>query len=322
MQLGNFLEEKVLRGQTISKEEAQALAGLQEADLYSLFTAAARIRDARAGKKVDLCSIINAKSGHCSENCKFCAQSAHYRTKAPVYDLLSQEEILERARQMEQEGAQRFSLVLSGRGVQEQDFERILDIYELLARETNLQLCASLGIIDQAKAAQLKKAGVSMYHHNLETSESYFPQICTTHGFQDRIETIKAVQSAGLDVCSGGIFAMGESMEQRLEMAFTLRELGVKSVPINILNPIEGTPLAGQPLPHPMEILKTIAIYRFILPEAMLRFAGGRERALRHVEAMGYWAGINACLVGSYLTTSGRTVKEDLQTIEDMGLIV
>jgi len=318
----NRLEEKVLAGQDIAEEEARELAEIEGSDMYQLFAAASRIRDLRAGKKVDLCSIINAKSGQCSENCKFCAQSAHHPTEVDVYNLLDEQSILERALQMEAEGAKRYSLVTSGRGISEGDFDKALGIYRRLARETNLKLCASLGIITEDMARSLRETGVTMYHHNLETSESYFPQICSTHSYQDRINTIKACQAADLEVCSGGIISMGETMDQRLEMAFTLRELKVQSIPINVLNPIVGTPLESQRVLPPLKILQTIAIYRFILPEAMLRFAGGRENALRNLQAMGYLAGINATLVGSYLTTSGRTVAEDIQMILDMGLEV
>ena len=318
----NRLEEKVLAGQEITQEEARELGELDGSDLYQLFAAASRIRDMRAGKKVDLCSIINAKSGLCSENCKFCAQSAHHQTEVDVYDLLDEQSILERALKMEAEGAKRYSLVTSGRGISEGDFVKALGIYRRLARETNLKLCASLGIITEDMARRLREIGVTMYHHNVETSESYFPHICTTHSYQDRINTIKACQAADLEVCSGGIISLGETMGQRLEMAFTLRELKVQSVPINILNPIVGTALENQRVLPPLEILQTIAIYRFILPEARLRFAGGREKALRNLQAMGYLAGINATLVGSYLTTSGRTVAEDIQMILDMGLEV
>ena len=318
----NRLEEKVLAGQEITQEEARELGELDGSDLYQLFAAASRIRDMRAGKKVDLCSIINAKSGLCSENCKFCAQSAHHQTEVDVYDLLDEQSILERALKMEAEGAKRYSLVTSGRGISEGDFVKALGIYRRLARETNLKLCASLGIITEDMARRLREIGVTMYHHNVETSESYFPHICTTHSYQDRINTIKACQAADLEVCSGGIISLGETMGQRLEMAFTLRELKVQSVPINILNPIVGTALENQRVLPPLEILQTIAIYRFILPEARLRFAGGREKALRNLQTMGYLAGINATLVGSYLTTSGRTVAEDIQMILDMGLEV
>lgn len=316
------LEEKVLAGQEITQSEARKLGELEGADLYQLFAAASRIRDLRAGKKVDLCSIINAKSGACSENCKYCAQSAHHQTDVEVYDLLDEESIIERAHQMEAEGAKRYSLVTSGRGISEEDFVRALSIYRRLDRETNLKLCASLGIITEDMARRLRATGVTMYHHNLETSESYFHHICTTHSYQDRINTVKACQAAGLDICSGGIISLGETMGQRLEMAFALRELSVQSVPINILSPIVGTPMEHQRVLSPLEILQTIAIYRFIFPGAMLRFAGGRESALRNLQAMGYSAGINATLVGSYLTTSGRTVAEDIQMILDMGLEV
>ena len=318
----NRLEEKVLVGQEITQEEAEELGKLAGSDLYQLFAAASRIRDLRAGKKVDLCAIINAKSGACSENCQYCAQSVHHQTDVHVYELLDEEPIIARALQMEAEGAKRYALVTSGRGIHEEDFVKALGIYRRLARETSLKLCASLGIITEDMARRLREAGVTRYHHNLETSESYFPHICTTHSYQDRINTIKACQTADLDVCSGGIISLGETMGQRVEMAFALRKLKVQSVPLNILSPIIGTPLESQRVLPPLEILQTIAIYRFILPQARLRFAGGRESALRNLQAMGYLAGINATLVGSYLTTSGCTVAEDIQMILDMGLEV
>ncbi|MBE0448418.1 MAG: biotin synthase BioB [Actinobacteria bacterium] len=314
------LEKKVLDGAGISREEAIQLSRLGDATLYRLFAAAGNIRDVRAGKCIDLCSIINAKSGGCSEDCKFCAQSSHYHAKVEIYGLLSIEEVLERAHQMESLGVKRFSIVISGRGIGKKDLERVLEIYRCLNRETNLKLCASLGIIDRQVADKLKAVGVSMYHHNLETAESYFPHICTTHSYVERVETIRAAQEAGLEVCSGGIISMGETMDQRLELAFTLRELGIKSVPVNILNPIKGTGLEGREILPPLEILKTIAIFRFILPGAMLRFAGGRENALRQLQALGYIAGINASLIGGYLTTPGADIGQELQMIRDVGL--
>lgn len=316
------LEEKVLAGQDITGEEAGELAELSGSDLYHLLAAASRIRDHLAGKKVDLCSIINAKSGHCSEDCKYCAQSAYHDTATEVYGLLDEEPIIKRALLMEAEGAQRFSLVMSGRGPNKTDFGKILTIYDRLAQATHLKLCASLGIISTDMAKSLQEAGVSVYHHNLETAASFFPQVCSTHRYEDRINTIKACQTADLPVCSGGIISMGESMAQRLELALALRELGIQSVPINILNPLPGTALAEQPLLTPWEILQTIAIFRFILPRATLRFAGGRENGLRGLQSLGYFAGINAALVGSYLTTTGRTVAEDIQMIRDLGLEV
>lgn len=321
-QLINDMQNKVLSGEDITMEEARQLTRLKGTDLYQLFAAAARIRDVRAGKKVDLCSIINARSGNCTEDCKFCAQSGHYHAQVEIYGLLDEERVLERARQMEAEGAARFSLVTSGRDIGEDDFAKVLSIYRRLAAETNLKLCASLGIITREMAEALRKVGVIMYHHNLETAASYFSQICTTHTYAERVATIKAAQAAGLEVCSGGIISMGESMEQRLELAFALKELGINSVPINILNPIAGTGLAGQPVLPPLEILTTIAVFRFILPEAKLRFAGGRENALGDLQVLGYLAGINAALVGSYLTTSGRSVAADMQMIKDIGLEV
>lgn len=318
----NTLYNKVMAGGEITFEEALALSKISDSELYQLFTAANAIREKFTGDVVDLCSIINAKSGHCSEDCKYCAQSVFHDTGVQVYELLDIDTILERAYEMESQGVRRYSLVMSGRGITDKDFEQVLKIYQTIKSKTSLKLCASLGIIDYQKALQLKEVGVTAYHHNLETAESYFPQVCSTHTYQERVETIKAVQKAGLNVCSGGIFSMGETLEQRIEMAFALKDLSIKSVPINILNAIKGTEFQDMKLISPREILKTIAIFRFILPDAFLRIAGGRENALRDLQSMSFLAGINAALVGSYLTTSGRTIKEDLQMITDLGLEV
>lgn len=312
--------EKILAGGSLSYEEACRLAETGERDLPELLAAANRVREKFAGNKVDLCAIINAKSGNCSEDCKYCAQSAHHNCEVDVYDLLPLEEILQRAKEVEREGVRRFSLVTSGKGINDRDFAKVIEIYKVLRRETSLHLCASLGIIDYDRAMALKEAGVTMYHHNLETAKSYFDKICTTHTYEDRVSTIMAAKRAGLKVCSGGIISMGETMEQRIEMAFALKELDVASVPINILNPIPGTALAGMKVIPPMEILKTIALFRLILPDKLIRFAGGREQALRDLQSLGYFAGINASLVGSYLTTKGRTIVDDKQLIADMGL--
>lgn len=316
----NELESKVLDGTDIDKGDAVRLSKLSSAVIYRLFVAAGNIRDFCAGKTVDLCSIINAKSGGCSEDCRFCAQSMHSKAGIEIFGLLDSKIILERARQMESLGVKRFSIVTSGRGIGKRDLGRVLEIYRVLDKETNLRLCASLGIIDRQAAMELRNAGVSTYHHNLETCESYFSQICTTHTYKERVETMKAAREAGMEVCSGGIISMGETIEQRIELAFELRELGIKSVPINILNPIKGTGLEDQKVISPLEILKTIAIFRFILPDAMLRYAGGRENALHQLVPLGYLAGINASLVGNYLTTAGTEVEQEARMIRDVGL--
>lgn len=316
------LESKVLYVSGIDKDDALSLARLSDTVLFRLFAAAGNIRDLRAGKAVDLCSIINAKSGGCSEDCKFCAQSMHSKADIEAYRLLDTGIILERARQMESLGVKRFSIVTSGREIGKRDLGRVLETYRVLRKETNLQLCASLGIIDRQTAIELRNAGVSTYHHNLETCEGYFSQICTTHTYKDRVKTMKSAREAGMDVCSGGIISMGETMEHRIDLAFELRGLGIKSVPINILNPIKGTGLEDQEVIAPLEILKTIAIFRFILPDATLRYAGGRENSLRQLVPLGYLAGINASLVGNYLTTPGSEVEQEVRMIRDVGLEV
>lgn len=316
----NELVERIKSGGEITREEALVFNELEGDRLNEFFLSALKVTRYFHHNRVDLCSIINAKSGRCSEDCAFCAQSGHYRTGVSTYPLLPKEEILERAREMESRGARRFSLVTSGRGILDGDLEKILDIYETLREKTALSLCASLGIINYNQAMRLKEVGVTMYHHNIETSRSYYPEICTTHSFGERLETIYSAKEAGLDICSGGIIGLGENWENRVEMAFQLRELQVLSVPINILAPIEGTPLWGKPVPAPLEILKTAAMFRLILPCAVIRLAGGREAALRDLQSAALLAGVNGLMVGNYLTTGGRRVEDDLLMIEDLGL--
>ncbi len=316
----NELVERIMSGGKISWEEAMALGETEGDRLNELFLAALKATRHYHSNEVDLCSIINAKSGRCTEDCAFCAQSGHHRTGVSTYPLLPKEEILERAREMESKGARRFSLVTSGRGVLDGDLEKVLDIYETLREKTTLRLCASLGIIDYNQALRLKEVGVAMYHHNIETSRSYYPEICTTHSFGERVETIYSARDAGLGVCSGGIIGLGENWEHRVEMAFQLKELRVMSVPINILTPIEGTPLWGKPVPAPLETLKTAAMFRLVLPCAVIRLAGGREAALRDLQSAALLAGVNGLMVGNYLTTGGREVEDDLQMLRDLGL--
>ncbi|APC08327.1 biotin synthase BioB [Neomoorella thermoacetica] len=314
------LKKKVLAGQGLSREEANALVEWPDEASDRLLELAGEVTRHLHGRQVSLCSIINARSGLCSEDCRFCAQSSRYATGAPVYPLIDAARALEKARRMEAAGAERFALVTSGRGMAGKDFEKVLDIFRVLRAETRLNLCASLGIISDEQARQLKEAGVSRYHHNLETSRSFFPQVCTTHTYDQRVATIRAARKAGLEICCGGIIGMGETLSQRLEMALAIRELGALSVPLNILNPIPGTPLAGRkPLP-PAEILKTIALFRLVLPTAVLRLCGGRETGLgeRQVEAMQY--GINGLMVGDYLTTRGNGLEQDLSLLTAAGL--
>ncbi|MFA6498568.1 MAG: biotin synthase BioB [Desulfurivibrionaceae bacterium] len=291
---------------------------LQALPLAELMRQALATKLARRGTSFSLCSIINAKSGRCSEDCHFCAQSAHYQTEAPVYPLLDTAQIIAAAHEAKKNGASRFSLVTSGRGLASEDLPQVLEIIRAIRTEVGIKVCASLGILGESELGQLKEAGVSRYHHNLETSREFFPQVCTSHSFGDRIATIKAAQAVGLSVCSGGIFGLGESEADRLSMALSLVECGIDSVPINILIPLPGTPCAGlAPLAIP-EILRSIALYRLILPQAAIRLAAGRESALADFLSSAFMAGADAMMIGGYLTQRGRSPEADLQFAEDI----
>ncbi|SHK24809.1 biotin synthase [Caminicella sporogenes DSM 14501] len=316
------ITDKVLKGEDITYEEALDLINIDDNNmeiLEYLFQGANKIREKFMGKKVDLCTIINAKSGMCSEDCKFCAQSSHYNTDVKKYNLLDYDEILKRAKEMEKAGAHRFSLVTSGKGIKGKEFDKLLDIYKRLNRDTNLKLCASHGVISYEQVLKLKESGVSMYHHNIETCKDYYQEICTTHSYEERIQTIKNVINAGMDICCGGIIGLGESLEDRVKMAFEIKELGVKSIPINVLNPIKGTPLEDKEILHPFEILKTMAVYRYIIPDSYIRYAGGRM-AIKDKQNIGFKAGVNAALVGNYLTTIGSDINKDKKMILCEGL--
>lgn len=311
------ITDRILKGGKIKTEEALKLININEDDmesLESLFQGANAIRKRFVGKKADLCTIMNTRSGKCSEDCKFCARSSHYKTGVDEYELLDYDKILERAKEMEEAGVHRFSLVTSGRGMQNKDFEAIVEIYQKLSRDTNLKLCASHGIIDYDQAIRLKEAGVQMYHHNVEACKDYYSDICTTHTYEDRIDTIEAVMNSGLEICCGGILGMGETKEDRIKMAFEIKDLGVKSVPLNVLSPIKGTPLEDTELLSPNEILKTMALYRYIIPDCYIRYAGGRM-ALKEKQNIGFKAGVNGALTGNYLTTIGNNIKQDKEMI-------
>lgn len=313
------LEKKINEEGKVNFEEALLLSKVK--DIEELFRAANRIRNKFNGRKVDLCSIMNAKSGKCSEDCKYCAQSAHYHTNVEEYSLVDEKEALKLAIENEKEGVNRFSLVTSGRGLQGEDFKKALNIYKCLRKNVKIKLCASLGIIGYEELVDLKKTGISMYHHNLESSREYYEKICTTHTYDERIETINNAKKAGLKICSGGIIGMGESMEDRIKLALELQNLEIHSIPVNLLNPIKGTPLENTPPLAHEEILKTIAIFRFINPKAYIRLAGGRNL----LEGFGencFKVGANAAITGNYLTTSGNKIAEDINMIENLGLEV
>ena len=321
LRLISDLKRRVLDGQELTRAEALQLMALDAQDqeiLSALEQAADEIRGYFNGDRVDLCSILNVKSGLCSENCVYCAQSAHYHTTADEYDWLPYDEILAHAQAMETAGVGRFSLVSSGRGLSSKLLPVVTQTYEKLSRDTNISLCASHVLLTYEQALALKAAGVYRYHHNLESGRGFFEHICTTHTYDDRISTIKNAQKAGLDVCSGGIIGLGESQADRVDMALDLRALGIKSMPVNVLNPIPDTPLADQELLSAGEILKTLAVFRFTLPRAVIRFAGGRRALDAEEQAQGFHAGANGAIVGDLLTTVGNNIEQDKAMLINM----
>ena len=316
------ITEKTIREKTVNLKEALELYDLGKSKPFLLMAYASEVRDYFKGKNISLCSIVNAKSGLCPENCKFCAQSAHYVTRAEVYPLMTKENILERAKEAKESGVGMFSIVTSGTRIEGEDEWKEIEEAIVGMVALGIKPCASIGMLDSERAKRLKDVGLFRYHHNLETARSNFDNICSTHDYDDDIETVKNEKNAGLSVCSGGIIGLGETMEQRIEMAFTLKELDVDSVPINILNPIEGTPLnSAEPL-SPLEILITIALYRFILPDKDIKLCGGKEKNLRQLLPFAIEAGCNSLMTGNYLTTLGRDAAKDIEMIIDLGYTV
>lgn len=310
------LKEKILHGELISREEAIRLA---DAPLKELTEAADEIRTKMCGDGFDLCTIINGKCGRCSEDCKYCAQSAHYHTSCTEsYPLLSTEELLEGARHNAAQGVLRYSIVTSGKRLSDREVDQVCESIRTIKSQVSIQVCVSFGLLGEEQFRKLREAGASRVHCNLESSAKYFPEVCTTHTYEEKIETLKAARRAGLSICSGGILGLGETMEDRIDMVLTARDLGVRSIPMNLLNPIPGTPYENnQPLTNE-EACRCAAIFRFLIPDASIRLAGGRGLLPDKGEAL-FQSGANAAISGDMLTTAGITVETDMKLLKKLG---
>lgn len=311
------LADEIIAGRRISRQDD--LNMFLTCSLKELCEGADRIREHFIGDKVDLCSIINGRSGKCPEDCKYCAQSAHNHTKCEIYDFLPEEKIVDACKLNESEGVDRFSIVTAGRALSGEEFEKAIHAYETMHAECKIDLCASMGFLNAEQLHRLHEAGVTSYHHNIETSRRNFPNICTTHTYEQKIETLKLVKEEGMCACSGGIIGMSETWEDRLDMAISLAELGIDSIPINALMPIEGTPLENQPQLTKDEILRTIAFFRYINPEANIRLAAGRALLTNDGE-LAFQSGASATITGNMLTTAAcATIRSDKQMLKDLG---
>ncbi len=316
------ITQRILSGDEMSGDEGRWMIRLDDDYTPWLMASADRIRKAFRGNEIEVCAIANVRSGNCSENCSFCSQSGHHNTDAPAYDYIATDELVAQAKQAREWGASDFGVVSKGWGVRsDNENEKLQEYFAALDNGSDIGRCASLGALTKDSATQLHANGLENYHHNLECAKSYFDQVCTTHSYQENIDTINNAREAGLRVCAGGILGMGESLDQRIEMAETLRELNVESVPLNFLSPVMGTPMGKQTPMKPYEILRAIATYRFILPQAEIRVAGGRQH-LGDMQSMIFMAGASGVMIGDYLTTKGRSVDDDLKMISDLKLQV
>lgn len=315
MTLVETLKEKVFAHENITKEEALAL---YEEPLEELCSAADKIREHYCKNGFDICTIINGKSGRCSENCKYCAQSAFYHTETEEYPLLDTEEIVRQAKYNAQRGVLRYSIVTSGRCLNDAEVDRMCESIRAIKENADIEVCVSFGLLNEEQFRKVKEAGATRVHNNLETSRNYFSNVCTTHTFDDKVTAIKAARAAGLNVCSGGIMGLGETPKDRIDMALTLRELGIKSVPVNMLNPIPGTPYEKNKRLTVDDMRRIVAVYRFLLPEASIRLAGGRGLMEDKGEGC-FRSGANAAISGDMLTTSGYTIETDMEMLDKLG---
>lgn len=316
------VEDQILSGEKMRRSDAETLLETPDEHLLRLMAAADRIRLTFKGRFFDSCSLINARSGLCGEDCAFCAQSKRHASERDTYSLVSGDEILAAARAASEAGASRFCTVTSGGALSPAEFDALVDSLSRVHEEVDIALDASVGFLDEERAMRLRHAGVTRYNHNLETSRDYYPEICSTHTFDQRVATVRTVVDSGLSACCGGIIGMGETLRQRLDLAFALADLGVDCVPINILNPRPGTPLQDVTPPEPLEILKTVALFRLVLPKATIKIAGGREANLGDFQAMALRAGANGMIIGGYLTTGGRAVTNDILMVRQAGFLM
>ncbi len=317
------IEEQLSRGRIDLEAAAAWLQPGSLAELSQLMAVACRLREEALGQEVEFCAIVNAKSGRCSEDCAFCAQSAHHAASCDTYPLLSADEIVARARRAAADGALRFGIVTSGRSCPRgRELDEICRAAEVLRREKVILPCASLGLLEEDQAKALAAAGFARYHHNLEAGPSHFPRICTTHAYEQRVETINLARQAGMEVCVGGIVGLGESPRERAELALAIAELEPQSVPLNFLNPIPGTPLEHLPRLSPLEALAAVAVFRLYNPRAHLRTCGGRAQVLGRLSPLMYLAGASATMTGNYLTTQGMSPDEDSADLAALGLFL
>ena len=295
---------------------ASELNDIIKLPLEELLVRATEVRKSGIGNDIEVCGIINAKSGACSEDCKFCAQSAHYSTDILKYPLRSFDKIIESAREAKANGADRFGIVTSGNRLVDKEIDAIAEAIKVISTEIGISPCASLGALDEATFIKLKEAGLTRYHHNIETSERFYTEIVSTHDYSERVNTVKTAKKLGLEVCSGGIIGLGETWQDRIDMALLLKDLEVDSVPLNFLVPIQGTPLENAPKISPMDAIRTIAMFRILLKDKTIKVVAGRESLLKDYQAMIFSAGANGMLVGGYLTIAGRSVEEDSALLE------
>lgn len=321
MQRIKEIAQRAINKKGLSEDDALFIGQISNDFIPLVFYYANHLRETFKGKGIELCAIVNAKSGLCTEDCAYCSQSAISKADIPVYPLLETQEIISKALEARSHGVRRFCIVTSGRRPNRKEIHAIAKAVERI-REIGLLPCATLGLVNEEDLRVLRDSGLERYHHNLETSERFFPKVCATHSYRDKLKTIEAVKEVGLSLCSGGIFGLGEDWLDRIQIALRLKEFDVDSVPINFLIPIKGTPLGDQEMLNPLEALRIVSLFRFMLPDKQIRLCGGRRQVLREFNSMIFMAGADSVLTGNYLTTLGKSYEDDLRLIKDMGLFV